>query len=90
MTQPDNFNIDDFLSSQHQPNTDHDFDPGNRLEASGFNADDASAINVSWKRNKMIFKLVWKQTYNNASVIHPKIFTKWYSETMILKLAYAA
>ncbi|KAL4232237.1 hypothetical protein ACF0H5_009811 [Mactra antiquata] len=31
------FNIDEFL--------DQDFDPGNRLEASGFNADDVSAVN---------------------------------------------
>lgn len=37
------FSIDDFLTSQNVP-LDHDFDPGNRLEASGFNADDVSAL----------------------------------------------
>lgn len=40
------FNIDEFLASRNSP-LDQDFDPGSRLEASGFNADDASTINVS-------------------------------------------
>lgn len=37
------FSIDDFLASHNGP-ADQDFDPGNRLEASGFNADDVSAL----------------------------------------------
>ena len=37
----DNFRIEEFLSSPNQSEQ-QDFDPGNRLEASGFNANDVS------------------------------------------------
>ena len=41
---PDNFNVDDFLSSPNQSERQPMFDPGNRLEASGFNANDVSFV----------------------------------------------
>lgn len=43
---PDNFNVDDYLSSPNQSEQ-QDFDPGNRLEASGFNANDVRFESVT-------------------------------------------
>ena len=45
---PDNFNVEDFLSSPNHSEQQPDFDPGNRLEASGFNANDVCNIAI-WK-----------------------------------------
>ncbi|XP_060568181.1 centrosomal protein of 192 kDa-like isoform X2 [Ruditapes philippinarum] len=43
-TNQPSFSIDDVLAGSRNGPLDHDFDPGNRLEASGFNADDASSL----------------------------------------------
>jgi hypothetical protein len=47
-TNQPSFSIDDVLAGSRNGPLDHDFDPGNRLEASGFNADDASALVKLW------------------------------------------
>ncbi|XP_053402304.1 uncharacterized protein LOC123548511 isoform X2 [Mercenaria mercenaria] len=50
-TNQPSFSIDDFLAGSRNGQPDQDFDPGNRLEASGFNADDASALDKGSNSN---------------------------------------